>query len=105
QPPVDERRQCVRCSARRRERLLHALLGEAFAKTGFGEQLILDEMTYAAGLIRERALVESGKDRVVRAGQEIGRYFASSLRDPRVVELAADQRQKRRLDLGVAQFR
>src|SRR6185312_2665698 len=59
----------------------------------------------AGRLVGKRALVELGEDRVVRTGEQIRRNLVSSLRDARVVELAADERQERRLDLGIAQFR
>ena len=58
-----------------------------------------------ARLVGERALVELGEDRVARAGEQVGGDLGAALRDARVVELAADERQQRRLDLGVAQLR
>ena len=105
EPAVDEACERIGRRAGRGERLLHALLGEALAKAGLGEELVLDEMAHAGRLVGERALVELGEDRVVRAGEEIGRDLASPLGDPRVVELAADEREQRRLDLRVAKLR
>ena len=85
--------------------LQHALLGEAFAKARFGQQLVLDEAPHAGRLVGERALVEFGEDRVVRAREQIRGDLGAALRDTRVVELAADEAQQRRLDFGVAQLR
>ena len=85
--------------------LTHALLGQALAEARVGEHLVLDELAHAGRLVGERTLVELGEDRVARAGEQVGRDLAPALRDAGVVELAADQAQQRRLDLGVAQLR
>ena len=102
QPPVDERRERVGSSTCLGERLADALLGNAFAKAGFREQLVLDEAPHPLRLVGERAFVELGEDRVVRPGEQIGRDLGATLCDSRVVELPADEAQQRRLDFGVA---
>ena len=81
--------------------LVSALLGEALAVARFGEQVVLDHLAHARRLVGERALVELGEDGVARAGEQVGGNLGAALRDARVVELAADERQQRRLDLGV----
>ena len=50
----------------------HALLGEALAIAGLGEQVVLDELAHARRLVGERALVEFGEDGVARAGEQVG---------------------------------
>ncbi len=104
QPPVHERGQRIGRGAGIGEGLEHALLGQALAEAGVRQQLVLDHLAQRRRLIGERALVELGQDGVVRAGEQVGGDLGAALRDARVVELAADQRQQRGLDLGVAQF-
>ncbi len=58
-----------------------ALLGEALAIAGFGEQVVLDHLAHAGRLVGERALVELGEDRVARAGEEVGGDLVAALRD------------------------
>ncbi|TMH55143.1 MAG: hypothetical protein E6H55_18965 [Betaproteobacteria bacterium] len=94
QPAIDECGQRLQRRACRRERLLHALFGEAFAVPGFGQQVVFDELTHAGRLIGERALVELGEDRVVRSREEVNGDLGATLRNAGVVELAADQTQQ-----------
>ena len=105
QPAVDELRQRIGLGACRGQRLGHALLGQALAIAGLGEQFVLDDAPHAGRLVSQRALVELRQDRVARAGQQVRRNLRLALRLPHRVEFAADQAQQRRLDFGVRQFR
>ena len=58
QAPVHQLRERVRRRARGGQRLGHALLGQALAIAGLGEQFVLDHAPHARGLVGERALVE-----------------------------------------------
>jgi hypothetical protein len=105
QPPVDERGQRIGRRAGGRQAFLHALLGQAFAMAGLGEQVVFDELTHTGGLVRQCAFVEFAEYVVARAGQQVGGNLRPALRDARVVELAADEAQQRGLDLGIGEFR
>ena len=105
QAPVDQRGQRIGRRTGGGEGLLHTLLGQAFAMAGLGEQVVLDELAHAGGLIGQRALVELGEDVVARACQQVRGNFGATLRDARVVELAADERQQRGFDFGIDEFR
>ena len=105
QAPVDQRGERVGRGAGGGEGLQHALFGQALAEARLGQHLVFDELAHAGRLVGERAFVELGENRLARAGQEVDRDLAPALCNPRVIELAADQRQQRRLDLGIAEFR
>ena len=62
------------------KRLEHALLGQAFAIAGLGQQLVLDDAAHALRLVGQRALVEFAEDRVARAGQQVGGDLRAALR-------------------------
>ncbi len=81
-----------------------AFLGEALAVARFGEEVVLDHLPHAGRLVGQRALVELSEDRFARSGEQVGGNLVATLRDPRVVELAADEGQERRLDLGIGEF-
>ena len=104
QSPVDERGERIGSRTRRGKRLPNALLRNAFAKAGVGQQFVFDVAADRLRLVGERALVEVGQDRIVRSREEVNRDFGATLRDTGVVELAADEAQKRRLDFGIPQL-
>ena len=58
QAPVDQLREGIRRGTGAGQRLDHALLGEALAVAGLGQQFVLDEAPHALRLVGERALVE-----------------------------------------------
>ena len=84
--------------------LLHPLLRQALAVAGLGEQLVLDDATHAGRLVGQRPLVELRQDRVARAREQVGGDLRTALREPHGVQFAADERQQRRLDLGVCEL-
>jgi hypothetical protein len=81
------------------------LFREVLAKARLRQELVFDDAAHRRGLVGECPLVEIAEDGVVRAGQQVERDLVPSLRDARVVELAADEAQQRRLDLGVRDLR
>ena len=86
------------------KRCSQALLGDVLAKARVGEQLVLDDPAHRRGLVGQRALVEIAEDGGVRARQQVERDLGAPLRDARVVELAADQAEQRRLDFRIRQL-
>src|SRR5579862_322311 len=69
-------------------------LGYILAKTGIGEQVVLDDAPDGGRLIGERALVEVLQNRGMRAGEEVQGDLAAALRDARIVQLAADETEE-----------
>ena len=104
QPAVDQRRERVGSGARLGEATEQALLGDVLAEAGVREQLVLDDAPHGRRLVGERALVEVAQDAGVRAGEEIEGDLVAALGDARVVQLAADEAQERRLDLRVGEL-
>ncbi len=88
-----------------RQRLDDALLGQALAVAGLGEQLVLDHAPHA-GAAGPPARARRTPSRMVsrEPGEQVGRDLRRALGDAYVVELAAHQAQQRRLDLGVGQL-
>jgi hypothetical protein len=68
QAPVDEHRERIGRGTRCGETLLHALLGQALAVAGLGQQIVLDELPHARRLVGQRALVELAENIVAGAG-------------------------------------
>src|SRR5690606_38473527 len=86
------------------KRRAHALLRDALAVAGLRQQVVLDVVPHALRLVRKRAVVELAEDRLARAGQQIRRDDGVALNAARLVELAANEAQQRRLDLDIRQL-
>jgi len=63
-----------------------------------------DDAPHGRRLVGERALVEIAEDGGVRTGKQVERDLGPPLGNARVVELAADQAQERRLDFGIGEL-
>ena len=104
QATIHQQAECAWGRTGRGETVAHALFGHVLAKTRFCQQLVLDHSPDGGRLVGERALVEITQDAATRAVEQVERDFAATLHEAGVVELAADETQQRRLDLGVGKL-
>ena len=103
QPALDQHRHLGPQHARQAQRIV---VGEAVAKTALGEQLVLDELAQPRVGADEAGFVKVSNDLLLgRALQQPGvdgRLFAAAAP---LIQLPADHRQQRRLDLQALHLR